>query len=221
MPAAQAELVIFDCDGVLVDSERLTIDIEARVLTDMGWAITVDEIVERFMGRSDELMLKEIARRLGADAAAEFDEVSTAEVVAAFRDRLEPIEGVAELVHGLHQSGRTTCVASSGTHRKMRLTLGTTGLYPVFEGRIYSASEVDNGKPAPDLFLHAARSMNVEASRAVVIEDSVSGVAAAQSAGMTCYGFAGGLTPRRRLEDAGAITFDHMSDLPLLLDAAT
>lgn len=215
--AAEVSLVIFDCDGVLVDTERLTVGVEARVLTEMGWNITTDEVVARFMGRSDHDMLDEIARRLGREAAAEFDRVSTAEIVAAFRTRLGPIAGVAELIRHIQWSGTSTCVASSGSHRKMRLTLGTTGLYDLFEGRIFSASEVGNGKPAPDLFLHAARQMDVDPARAVVVEDSVPGVIAARAAGMRCFGYGGGLTPRRRLEDAGAVVFDHMSDLAPLL----
>lgn len=207
------ELVVFDCDGVLVDSERLTVGVEARVLTEMGWEITVDEVVERFMGRSDSHMLDEVARHLGREAADEFDRVSTKEVVAAFRERLEPIGGIESLIEQLHGAGLLTCVASSGSHKKMNLTLGTTGLYDIFENRIFSASEVDNGKPAPDLFLYAARCMNVDPTRAVVVEDSVSGVLAARAAGMRCFGYAGGLTPAERLEEAGAITFDHMSNL--------
>lgn len=207
------DLVIFDCDGVLVDSERLTVGIEARVLTEMGWEITVDEVVERFMGRSDSHMLDEVARHLGREAAEEFDRVSTEEVVAAFRERLEPIDGIESLVDQLHGAGMSRCVASSGSHRKMKLTLGTTGLYDIFEDRIFSASEVDNGKPAPDLFLYAARRMNVDPTRTAVVEDSASGVLAARSAGMRCFGYAGGLTPAERLEDAGAVAFNHMSNL--------
>jgi HAD superfamily hydrolase (TIGR01509 family) len=214
------ELVIFDCDGVLVDSERLTVGVEARVLTEMGWEITVDEVVERFMGRSDGHMLDEVARHLGRETADEFDRVSTAEVVGALRKHLEPIDGIESLVEQLHDASLLTCVASSGSHNKMRLTLGTTGLYDTFEDRIFSASEVENAKPAPDLFLYAARRMNVDPARAVVVEDSVSGVLAARAAGIRCFGYAGGLTPAERLEDAGALTFNHMSDLAQRLIAA-
>jgi len=207
------DLVIFDCDGVLVDSERLTVTVEARMLTEMGWEITVAEVVERFMGRSDDHMLDQIAQRLGREAADEFDRVSTAEVSTAFREHLEPIDGIESLVEQLHEAGLSTCVASSGSHRKMKLTLGTTGLHDVFDGRIFSASEVENGKPAPDLFLYAARQMKTDPAHAVVVEDSVSGVLAARSAGMRCFGYAGGLTPAERLAGAGAVTFDHMTDL--------
>ncbi len=211
--ARSVDLVIFDCDGVLVDSERLTVGVEARVLTELGWEITVDEVVERFMGRSDESMLNQIADRLGRSAAEEFDRVSTEEIVASFRTELQPIDGIGRLIDSLHDGGISTCVASSGSHRKMELTLGVTGLYDRFEGRIYSASEVTDGKPAPDLFLHAAQRMATDPGLAVVIEDSITGVLAARAADMTCYGFAGGLTPADKLAAAGAITFDHMTDL--------
>ncbi|MFV0525062.1 MAG: HAD family hydrolase [Acidimicrobiales bacterium] len=211
------ELVVFDCDGVLVDSERLTVGVEARVLTEMGWTISAEEVVERFMGRSSEYMLAEVADRLGFKAAQEFDRLSTEEIVATFCERLEPIDGITKLVDDLHRNGFRTCVASSGSHRKMQLTLGTTGLYDTFEGRIFSASEVDNGKPAPDLFLHAAAQLGVPPQRAVVVEDSVSGVRAARAADMVCYGYSGGLTPADILSGAGAIVFNHMEDLSAAL----
>lgn len=206
-------LVIFDCDGVLVDSERLTVGVEARMLTEMGWPITVDEVVRRFVGTSSDSMLKEVERHLGAELTGEFDRRSSEEIVAAFRAELQPVDGVRDLVESLHRRGIATCVASSGSHAKMDLTLGLTGLKPLFDGRIYSASEVERGKPWPDLFLHAARAMGEEPDRCVVVEDSINGARAAVAAGMTCFGFAGGLTRREDLAATGAIVFDTMSDL--------
>ena len=213
-------LVIFDCDGVLVDSERLTVVGEAQMLTELGWPITTDEVVRRFVGGSSEAMLAEIERHLGPDLTQEFDRRSTEEIVAAFHAELQPVDGVRELVETLHLGGVPTCVASSGSHRKMDLTLGLTGLRQLFDGRIYSSSEVARGKPWPDLFLHAARSMDVDPSRCVVIEDSITGARAAIAAGMTCYGFAGGLSPRSELHATGAIVFDTMSELREVLLAA-
>jgi len=211
------ELVIFDCDGVLIDSERLTVAVEARMLTEMGWPITVDEVVRKFVGGSSDAMLAEIEQHLGAELTAEFDRRSTEKIVAAFHAELQPIDGVRELVEALHDSGVPTCIASSGSHRKMDLTLGITGLRPLFEGRIYSGSEVERGKPWPDLFLHAARSMDTEPSSCVVIEDSINGARAAVAAGMPCYGFAGGLSRRSDLEATGASVFDTMAELQRLL----
>lgn len=205
--------MIFDCDGVLVDSERLTVAVESRVLTEMGWELSVDEIVERFVGRSDAHMLGEITQRLGAERTAEFDTVTTNEIAAAFRTQLQAIDGVEPLIRALSQAGIATCIASSGSYRKMELTLGVTNLDRLFEGRIYSASEVNAGKPAPDLFLHAAHQMGFAPESCAVIEDSVYGVAAAVSAGMVCYGFAGGLTKAHVLEEAGAVVFDTMAEL--------
>ena len=215
--APPVDLVIFDCDGVLVDSERLTVVVEARMLTELGWPITVEEVVRRFVGGSSEAMLAEIEQHLGADLTAEFDRRSTEEIVAAFHAELRPVDGVRELVEALGHAGVPTCIASSGSHRKMDLTLGTTHLRPLFEGRIYSGSEVDRGKPAPDLFLHAAHSMGIEPRRCAVIEDSINGVRAAVAAGMTCYGFAGGLSERNDLADAGALVFDTMDELRRVL----
>lgn len=214
---AHLGLVIFDCDGVLVDSERLTVAVEARMLTEMGWPITVDEVVRRFVGGSSDAMLTEIEHHLGPDLTAEFDRRSTEEIIATFHAELQPVPGVRALVEALDRADVPTCVASSGSHRKMDLTLGLTGLHPLFEGRIHSASEVERGKPWPDLFLHAARSMRVDHRRCVVIEDSINGARAAIAAGMTCYGFGGGLTVRDELEATGAIVFDTMPELQTVL----
>jgi HAD superfamily hydrolase (TIGR01509 family) len=213
-------LVIFDCDGVLVDSERLTVGVEARVLTELGWPHTTEDVVARWMGRSSAFQLAEVEERLGAAAMREYDERSTAEVHAAFERELRAVEGVEHLLEELDRAGLPVCVASSGTHARMRRTLGITGMYQRFSGRIFSATEVEHGKPAPDLFLHAAHRMGVPPARCVVIEDSVYGVQAAVAAGMTAYGYAGGLTPRDRLAVEGAVVFERMADLVDVLAAA-
>lgn len=212
-------LVIFDCDGVLVDTERLTVGVEARLLTELGWPHTAEQVVARFMGRSSAAQLAELEERLGPELTAEFDRRSTAEVHEAFARELEAVAGIEDLLDHLQARGVATCVASSGTHERMRRTLGLTGLYDRFAGRLFSATEVARGKPAPDLFLHAAAAMGVEPGRCAVVEDSVYGVQAAVAAGMTAYGFAGGLTPAHRLEDAGAVVFAHMADLVDVLTA--
>lgn len=214
------ELVIFDCDGVLVDSERLAVEVEARVLTELGWPHTFEEVVARWMGRTSAFQLGEIEAQLGTDAMQVFDERSTAEVNAAFEQQLRAVDGVDGLVTALHAAGVATCVASSGTHDRMRRTLGITGLYDAFAGRTYSATEVEHGKPAPDLFLHAAGQMGVPPASCAVIEDSVYGVRAAVAAGMTAYGFAGGLTSAELLAAEGAVVFHEMAELVDLLGIA-
>ena len=207
------ELVIFDCDGVLVDSERLTTRVEARVLTELGWPIEPAEVVTRWMGRTSEAQLADVRDRLGDEAARRFDSVTTDEVHAAFEEELEAVAGIHDLLDHLDAAGIPTCVASSGTHTRMAVTLRVTGLRDRFEGRIFSGTEVAHGKPAPDLFLHAARRMRTEPGGCVVVEDSVFGVRAALAAGMRVYGFAGGLTPAPALADAGAEVFEEMSHL--------
>jgi HAD superfamily hydrolase (TIGR01509 family) len=211
------DLVIFDCDGVLVDSERLTTEVEARVLTSLGWPMNRAEVVERWMGRTSEAQLADVRDRLGAEAAQLFDAVTTAELHTAFETRLQAVTGVPALLDHLDDHGIATCVASSGTHARMGVTLRVTGLRDRFEGRIHSGTEVEHGKPAPDLFLHAADLMGVPPSRCVVVEDSVYGVRAGVAAGMQVYGFAGGLTSARALAEAGAAVFDEMRDLIGLL----
>jgi HAD superfamily hydrolase (TIGR01509 family) len=210
-------LVVFDCDGVLVDSERLTVGLEARVLTELGWAMSADEVVRRWMGKSSQSQLEDLRARIGDELTRRFDERMKRDLAESFERELTAVEGVADLVDRLHAAGVPTCVASSGTHERMGQTLATTGLLDRFTGRIFSATEVARGKPAPDLFLHAARAMGVDPSACVVVEDSVYGVQAGVAAGMTVYGFAGGLTDRGALAEAGATTFERMSDLTDLL----
>ncbi|QWZ09809.1 HAD family hydrolase [Nocardioides panacis] len=207
------DLVVFDCDGVLVDTERLTVGVEARVLGELGWPISPAEVVERWMGKSSAANLADVAARLGPEGAREFDERTTAELHATFERELTAIDGVVALLDHLDAREVATCVASSGTHERIRRTLGITGLHPRFDGRIYSATEVRHGKPAPDLFLHAAAAMGVPAVSCAVVEDSVYGVRAGVAAGMTVYGFAGGLSSAEALAAEGAITFDRMADL--------
>jgi len=208
-------LVIFDCDGVLVDSERLAVRIDVAVLTELGWPMTEAEVVERFMGRTDDDMASQIEAHLGRPLPANWEEPFQHLYREAFEAELAPVPGIVEALDGIPV---ITCVASSGSHERIRYTLGLTGFYRRFVGRIFSASEVGRGKPAPDLFLHAATRMGVHPAGCAVIEDSRYGVEAARAAGMRAFGYAGGLTPRHRLEGPGTVVFEDMRELPRLLD---
>jgi HAD superfamily hydrolase (TIGR01509 family) len=206
--------VIFDCDGVLVDTERLAVRVDVAVLAELGWTMTEAEVVERFMGRSDAYMASEIEAHLGRPLPANWEEPFQPWYRKAFEAELTPVSGI---LVALDDIVIPTCVASSGTHEKMRYTLGLTGLYGRFAGRIFSVSEVAHGKPAPDLFLHAARQMGTRPADCAVVEDSRYGLEAARAAGMRAFGYAGGLTPKHRLEGPGTVVFDDMRELPQLL----
>ena len=206
------ELVIFDCDGVLVDSEWLSVRTEAELLGELGWDISEAEIVDRFVGRSDDHMLAVIEEHLGREVP-EFMPTYRERLFAAFDRELRAVDGVIDALDRIEGQGLATCVASSGSHNKMERTLGATGLLGRFEGRIFSATQVASGKPAPDLFLLAAASMDVDPHRCVVVEDSISGLEAARAAGMRSVGYAGGVTPAQNLIGTGTVVIHHMSDL--------
>lgn len=212
--AAPIALVIFDCDGVLVDSERLSVEIDRRVLADLGWDLTQEEIVHRFVGRSAAHFRAEIEEHRGRPLPDDWEEPYQRWYVEAFERELAPVPGILEALDGIVVP---TCVASSGSHEKIRRTLGLTGILPRFQGRIFSADDVSAGKPAPDLFLHAASALGVDPARCVVIEDSRFGVEAARAAGMRSFGYAGGLTPAEWLTGDGTTVFDDMAELPALL----
>ena len=214
--SAPIELVVFDCDGVLVDSERLAVRIESQLLGELGWPLTEDEVLDRFVGRSDAHMIAQIEAQLGRPVP-EFTEQYLARLHAAIDAELNAVPGVADALDRLDELGLATCVASSGTHEKMARTLGRTGLWDRFEGRIFSATQVEHGKPAPDLFLFAASRMGVAPSACMVVEDSRAGVAAARAAGMRSVGFAGGLTPAAWLEGPGTVVIEDMAALAGLL----
>ena len=207
------ELVIFDCDGVLVDSERLAVRVESELLTEMGWPLSEADVLDRFVGRSDAHMIGEIEAHFGRPVP-EFAERYRLRLFEAFEHELTPVPGVLGALDGIDLA---TCIASSGTHEKMARTLGATGLFDRFDGRNFSATEVDRGKPAPDLFLFAAAEMGVSPQACAVIEDSRSGVEAARAAGMVSFGFCGGLTPSSWLEGPDTTVFDDMGLLPGLL----
>jgi HAD superfamily hydrolase (TIGR01509 family) len=210
------ELVIFDCDGVLVDTERLAVRVDVQVLAQLGWVMTEAEVVERFVGLSDstirEMIEAHTGRRLADNWEQEFQQLYR----SAFAESLTAVDGIVEALDGITLQ---TCVASSGSHDKMRFTLGLTGLLPRFDGRMFSVMEVERGKPAPDLFLHAAARMGVAPAACAVVEDSRFGVEAARAAGMRAFGYAGGLTPAHLLAGSGAVVFTDMRELPRLLGA--
>jgi HAD superfamily hydrolase (TIGR01509 family) len=209
------DLVIFDCDGVLVDSERISVRIDVQVLAELGWPLTEAEVIERFVGRSEAYMIGEIEAALGRRLEAGWEEPFQQHYRDAFEAELVPVDGV---VAALDAIAAPTCVASSSTHERLRHTLGLTGLLERFDGRIFSAEEVENGKPAPDLFLHAAATLGADPARCAVVEDSRFGVDAARAAGMRAFAYAGGVTPAERLAGPGTVVFEDMSELPGLLE---
>ncbi|MEV6972567.1 HAD family hydrolase [Kitasatospora sp. NPDC093806] len=210
-------LVIFDCDGVLVDSERIAARVQVALGAEFGWPLTEAEVIERFIGRSQASIQEQIADRLGAETADRWWAEFVRHHTEAVDTGLTAVDGLPEALDAITLP---TCVASSGSHSKMAHTLGRTGLHHRFAGRIFSATEVARGKPAPDLFLHAPQRMGVPPSACAVVEDSAPGVQAARAAGMRAFGYAGGLTPADRLAGPGTVVFDDMRDLPALLTAA-
>jgi HAD superfamily hydrolase (TIGR01509 family) len=208
------ELVIFDCDGVLVDSERIAVRIDAIVLERLGWPLSEAEIIERFVGRSEAYMTTEIEAAIGRSLPAGWDGEFTPLYREALAAELAPVDGIVE---ALGRISLPTCVASSSTHDRLRFTLGLTGLLERFDGRIFSSTDVANGKPAPDLFLHAAATLGADPARCAVVEDSFYGVEAARAAGMTAFGYAGGLTAPERLAGPATTVFHAMRELPELL----
>lgn len=213
------DLIIFDCDGVLVDSEPIAARVLAQALTELGFALTAQQALERYTGISMAAVLAQIEAQWGRPLPADFRERLRERDFAAFRAELQPIPGIFE---ALRQLAPPRCVASSGAPQKMRFTLGLTGLLPWFEPHLFSAEMVERGKPAPDLFLYAARQMGAAPGECVVVEDSAAGIQAARAAGMRALGFPGGghAGPgyAHMLRQAGAHrVFAHMSELPALI----
>jgi HAD superfamily hydrolase (TIGR01509 family) len=213
------DLVIFDCDGVLVDSEVISCRAHAEILTRHGYPITPDAVLKRFLGVSDrearEIVEAELGRKLPDDLEAQMKQAA----LQRYDGELEAIPHIADAIAAIDLP---KCVASSGTPEKIRHGLSCAGLHDQLAPHIFSAVQVKRGKPAPDLFLFAAEQMGARSSRCVVIEDSVPGVTGARAAGMTVLGFHGGshCPPGHEalLCKAGAaVTFTDMRELPDLI----
>jgi HAD superfamily hydrolase (TIGR01509 family) len=212
-------LIIFDCDGVLVDSEVISCRVHADVLTRHGYPITAEQVHQRFLGRTARNATLEVERELGRPLADTYDSERRTTLLAALADT---VEAIPHLHAALDAIDARICVASSAAHEKIFTTLSRTGLYDRFAPNIFSGTQVSHGKPAPDLFLFAARQMAALPGRCLVIEDSVPGVTGALAAGMTVLGFHGGSHCRpgdgEALRAAGAVvTFDDMRQLPGLI----
>jgi len=209
------ELVIFDCDGVLVDSEPIAIRIDVEMFAEVGMSVSEQEVVERFVGRSPEVLLHAVEEHLGHPPPDGWEQRGEHRLRRAFETELRPVEGVVE---ALGRISLPVCVASSSPPERLRFKLELTGLYDRFAGHVFSATQVANGKPAPDLFLYAAGQMNTAPGRCVVVEDSRYGVQAARAAGMDVLAYTGGgLTPAVALEGPRTVVFDDMRSLPELL----
>jgi HAD superfamily hydrolase (TIGR01509 family) len=211
-------LVIFDCDGVLVDSEGLVNDVESRLLAELGLDIDPAQARALFKGKTVAGNIREVERLLGASVppAWVYDLAMTSAMV--FQERLQSVPGVREVLDRLEERGVPRCVASQSPPPRVKLSLSVTGLAPYFGEQVYTASMVQRPKPAPDLFLFAAAALGFSPPACVVIEDSPSGVLAARAAGMRVFGYAPPGDPEG-LAPAGAIVFDSMARLIPLLHA--
>lgn len=209
------DLVIFDCDGVLVDTEARVNMLIAAFLTHQGLPMSGEACRKRFQGKSTEDLCRDASRDLGA--SIDPDEMQRA-IDRSLLDGVAAIPGVEDVVEHLIAQERPVCVASSGTVDKMHITLGQTRLLALLRAHLFSATSVPRGKPAPDLFLHAAERMGHRPANCVVIEDSRTGVQAGVAAGMRVLGYCGDpFTDPAQLRNAGAETFGHMREVPALI----
>jgi HAD superfamily hydrolase (TIGR01509 family) len=218
--AAPFELLIFDCDGVLIDSEVIVCRVEVEAFAEIGYSIELERFMERFIGKAARDSRAIIEAELGRSLPSEFSAETARRVAEAFARELKPVDGVSEVLARLPVR---KCVASSSLPDRLTHTLGLTGLAEWFGTAVFSAAMVARGKPAPDLFLYAAQQMQVAPSHCLVVEDSAPGIMAAKAAGMNAVGFAGASHCRpghaERLAAAGAdVVFSKMRELPALID---
>jgi HAD superfamily hydrolase (TIGR01509 family) len=215
MPVQPPDLVIFDCDGVLVDSEGPANRLLCEAINRAGLDISEQETNRELNGLTMASTLEIIEHRLGRALPSDFLPRLQERTFEAFRHELKAVPGIHDAIARIDLPD---CVASSGEIEKMRFTLGLTGLLDHFEGRLFSATQVARGKPAPDVFLFAAEQMGVAPDRCVVVEDAVAGVQAARAAGMPVFAYAGhDYADTDALRQAGGQIFSSMADLPVLL----
>ncbi|HET7558139.1 MAG TPA: HAD-IA family hydrolase [Rhodanobacteraceae bacterium] len=205
------DAVIFDCDGTLVDSELLANEVLVEYAAGFGVPITLEEALQCYVGGKMADCVADMERRLGRKLPDSFVPELRARTAEIFRERLQAMEGAAEMLEALQVP---CCVASSGPREKIELSLGLTGLLPRFEGRIFSAYEVGHWKPDPRLLLHAAEAMGVPPKHCAVVEDSLPGIRAGLAAGMTTFAFRW----RGALPES-AIALERLQDLPRLIAA--
>ena len=211
-------LVIFDCDGVLVDSEPLANRVFAEQLGLHGLPMSVDDVVRNFIGRSRDTCIAMAGEMRGKPFHQGFAQEWDDALHAALEREVKPVRGIPELLRSLRIP---YCVASNGEPSHMQISLTAAGLMPLVEGRLFSAKQVAHPKPAPDLFLHAARAMGAEPGDCAVVEDTPTGVRAGIAAGMRVFAYCGGEhTDRVEVTALGATAFDDMRDLPRLLGSA-
>ena len=214
------DLVVFDCDGVLVDSERLINQIESQHIQRLGLAMSPAEARAVFKGHTVSEVAAALAARLGAPLPVEWIYDWGTQIGLGYVRYLQPVRGVREVLTDLRGRGIPLCVASQSPLPRVELSLAVTGLTEVCGERVYAAAMVPRGKPHPDLFLYAAARMGADPTRTAVVEDSPSGVVAARSAGMTVFGYAADEDPSA-LQNAGATTFGSMDELPELLASSS
>lgn len=212
------KLVIFDCDGVLVDTEPVANRFLAQLLNDAGCPVSYEDCRRRYVGLSIEAVQEKVEREFGVSLGPDWPMTVRIGTERAFQRGVKAVPGARTAVLTLRDAGVPFCVASSGRFSKMRTSLAKAGLLPFVEDVLFSAEEVVHGKPAPDLFLHAAASMGMEPDAAVVIEDSIPGVQAAVAAEMRVLGYVGDpLTDAAGLRAAGATLFLDMANVPMLV----
>ena len=208
------KLVIFDCDGILVDTENLANRRLAEWLAAAGYPTSFEYCRKNFSGRSMASVQKEIEAATEVRLGADFVERWNAGLPDLFSHGVEAIPYVREFIETVRAAGIPYCVATSARISKMHITLGQTGLLPLFEHAMFSATMVGRGKPFPDLFLHAAKTMGFAPADCIVIEDSVAGTQAGIAAGMRVYSSHGDpYSDRDGLADAGGVLFDDMREL--------
>lgn len=215
IPSPGFDLVIFDCDGVLIDSEPIANRVFAERLRTVGFAITPEEVMRTFVGRSRDTCIEMAGEMRGAALPPGFAEAWDCALQEALVREVKAVAGIPELLRTLTLP---FCVASNGEPGHMRIGLTAAGLMPFVEGRLFSAAEVASPKPAPDVYLHAARSMDAAPARCAVVEDTTTGVKAGVAAGMTVFGYAGSpQTDAGALRANGAVVFTAMGRLAALL----